>query len=225
MFTIEYYDEDHGGHPLVRRYSVGAGMDGRWNSFFRFELNHDDVKVGPNVFSRFQPYFTVQASPNRTFNNLSIAAHLNDEIDFDNARLGKGADLTGSGTMRVGNHLELRANASGRRLSVHDPVLGSGRLFAADIERLRATYTFNGRTFVRLIGQRVATTRTPTLYTFAVEPKSERFSLSALFAYKLNWQTVMFVGVGGDQAYEPVSAKLRPGARQAFAKLSYALQR
>src|SRR5262249_37063327 len=38
-FTIEWYDEDDSGSPLSRRYSVGMGADGRWNSFVRFELN------------------------------------------------------------------------------------------------------------------------------------------------------------------------------------------
>jgi hypothetical protein len=46
-----------------------------------------------------------------------------------------------------------------------------------------------------------------------------------LFAYKLNWQTVFYVGYGDDRAFEEVSAKLQKSGRQVFAKISYALQR
>ncbi len=64
-----------------------------------------------------------------------------------------------------------------------------------------------------------------SLYTFAVPAKSERFSSSALFAYKLNWQTVLYAGYGDEREFTDVTARLEPSARQAFAKLSYAWQR
>ena len=44
--------------------------------------------------------------------------------------------------------------------------------------------------FFRVIGQYLETTRDPVLWTFAVPEKERQFSGSALFAYKLNWQTV-----------------------------------
>ena len=138
-FTVDYYDEDTDGSVLSRRWSVGAGMDGRWNSFFRFELNWDDVRAGDELFPRFRPYMILQSSPGRILNQFSLEAYLGDEIDFDNARKGDGTTLIGSFTVRPSNHLEFRANASGRWLDVDDPTLGSGRLFTAEVERLRAT--------------------------------------------------------------------------------------
>jgi hypothetical protein len=224
-FTIDYYDEDTDGNVLARRYSFGAGMDGRWNSFFRFELNWDDVRAGNELFPRFRPYMIFQASPGRVLNQFALEAYLGDEIDFDNARKGTGTTLIGSMTVRPSNHFELRANASGRWLDVDDPTLGSGRLFTAQVERLRATYSFSSRSFIRLIGQFVQTERDTTLYTFPIAAKDQVFTFSSLFAYKLNWQTVFYLGYGDDREYTATTTELEPSSRQVFAKISYALQR
>lgn len=147
-----------------------------------------------------------------------------DEIDFSNAREGSGTSFGASATVRPNDHIELRASANSRWLNVEDPTLGSGRLFLAQVQRLRASYSFSSRSFIRLIGQYVQTSRRADLYTFPVEEKSAALNFSALFAYKLNWQTVLYAGYGDDQAYSGASAQLEQSGRQAFAKVSYALQ-
>jgi hypothetical protein len=83
---------------------------------------------------------------------------------------------------------------------------------------------FNSRSFLRLIGQYVQTTRDPSLYTFPVGRKSADFSLSGLFAYKLNFQTVFYAGYGDQQAFSNTTGQLEQSGRQAFAKVSYAWQ-
>jgi len=225
LFTIDFYDESHTGSVLNRRASLGAGMDGKLNSFFRVELNRDDIKAGPDMFTRFRPVVTVQVSPGRVINSIAVTTSFGDEIDFANARKGDGVSISASATLRPNDHLELSGSANTRWLNVDDAALGSGRLFLAQVERLRASYSFSSRSFIRLIGQYVQTTRAPGLYTFAVNPKSNDVNLSALFAYKLNWQTVVYAGYGDDQRYSNVTGELEHSGRQAFAKVSYALQR
>ena len=56
-------------------------------------------------------------------------------------------------TVRPTNHLELRLIGDRRWLDVDARSGESGRLFTADVLRLRAVYTFTARSFVRLIGQ------------------------------------------------------------------------
>jgi uncharacterized protein DUF5916 len=224
-FTVDWYDEDPSGSPLSRRVSVGVGADGRLGSFVRFELNQDDIRVGNEILSRFRPYVIVQASPGALLNSVSVEAYVGDEIDFDNAREGSGTTLIGSFTLRPNDHLDLRGNASTRWLDVDDPSLGSGRLFLAQVERLRAAWSFSSRTFVRLIGQYEQTTRDTSLYTYEEVPKEARFGFSGLFAYKINWQTVFYLGYGDGHEFDAVTDQLQPSARQAFVKVSYALQR
>ena len=49
-------------------------------------------------------------------------------------------------------------------------------------------------------------------------------SAQALLSYKLNWQSVMFVGYGDDRELTDRDQFVKSG-RQVFVKLSYALQR
>ncbi len=224
VFTVEYQDVEPSGALLWRRWSLGAGGDGRLNSFTRVELNRDEIRAGDRLLTRFRPRLEIQTSPGRLVNQVNLDSHFGDEVDFDNARLGRGLTAITTVVLRPGDHLELRNDASGRWLDVHAGGR-SGRLFAAQVERLRATWSFNARSFVRVIGQVVRTTRDTSLYTFPVAPEDEDFSASALFAYKLNWQTVCFVGYGDDRTLADLTGRLAPSGRQLFAKLSYAWQR
>jgi hypothetical protein len=199
-------------------------MDGKWNSFMRFRYANDRVRTGDLVLPRQQFIYTVNANPSRAVSQLSLDGFVGQEIDFANNRRGHGADVTLQGTLRPTNHLELRLRSGRRWLNVGRGTGGSGRLFTAQVQRLRATYNFTPRAFLRVIGQWVETNREPSLYTSQVERRDGDFSGSALFAYKLNWQTVLFVGYGDNRALTETEDLVRAD-RQLFLKLSYALQR
>jgi hypothetical protein len=225
FFTVDYLDAERDGDPLNRRVSVGTGMNGRWNSFFRVELNHDEIRVGDTLLQRFRPRLRLETSPGSVVNFLFVDANLGEEIDFANAREADGTTLGGGLSLRPNEHLELRADASRRWLDVDAGSGLSGRLFTARVERLRGTWSFDSRSFLRLIGQHVRTDRDPALYTFPVDSRSADFSLSALFAYKLNWQTVLFAGYGDERVFLADTDRLERNRRVAFTKVSYAWQR
>ena len=224
IFTIDWEDQLPDGRLLARRISVGSGGDGKWNSFTRVELNRDEYRVGTAVLERFRPRVYFESSPGRFVNFYSIDTYFGDEIDFANARRASGATVIATATIRPSDHLELRCDGSGRWLNVDAGNGLSGRLFSAEIGRLRATYSFNARSFARLIGQYDQVTRDTTLYTFAVNPKDADFSASALFAYKLNWQTVLYAGYGDDRQFDETTQRFQKSGRQVFAKVSYAYQ-
>jgi hypothetical protein len=50
-------------------------------------------------------------------------------------------------------------------------------------------------------------------------------SLSALFAYKLNWQTVFYLGYGDLATFSEQTGDMEKSSQQTFAKISYAFQR
>jgi hypothetical protein len=227
FFTVDYYDRDANHDLLSRRVSVGAGMDGALNSFTRLEANSDDFLVGTKVLHRFRPRIYAEVRPGAVINDVYVDAYFGDEVDFDNAREGKGATILLFASIRPSEHLELRFTGSRRWLDVNakEPSIDrSGRLFTAQVERLRGTYAFTSRAFVRLIGQYVSTTRDPGLYTFETTKKDADFTGSALFAYKLNWQTVLFVGYGDSSTFLDTTDRLEKSGRQIFVKISYAWQ-
>ncbi|HVD77005.1 MAG TPA: DUF5916 domain-containing protein, partial [Vicinamibacteria bacterium] len=216
---------DRDGGLLNRRLSVGTGMDGRWSSFFRFWYAFDRVRAGDVVLPRQQLLYVVQMSPSLKVNSIGVDGFVGQEIDFDGARTGTGANINLNATIRPTNHLELRFNDSRRWLNVGTPSGSRARLFTASVDRLRAQYTFTARVFLRVIGQYVSTRRDPTLYATEVARKDGAFSGSVLFAYKLNWQTVLFAGYGDSRELDETAQHLDRVGRQFFMKLSYAFQR
>jgi len=72
--------------------------------------------------------------------------------------------------------------------------------------------------------QYVGTNRDPLLSPTEVSARSGELSGSALLAYKINWQSVMFVGYGDNRELND-RAQFYQLNRQFFVKLSYAFQR
>jgi len=224
FFTTDYYDAaTENGEALAQRVSVGSGADGGWNSFVRIELNQESYRAGDQWLPRFRPRVLVQANPGKVLNALSIDTFFGEDIDFTNARRGHGVSSTMSLTLRPSEHLELRGDGAYRTLDVNTGT-SSGRLFTADVARLRATWAFNSRSFVRVIGQYVQTRRDTLLYTSPIDHREADFASSALFAFKLNWQTVFYVGYGDAREYLVVTDRMEDNGHQAFTKVSYAWQ-
>jgi hypothetical protein len=215
---------DRAGTLVSREVSPGFGFDARWNSFMRFRYANDRVQSGAAIFPRQQFIYTVQISPSRWISQVSLDGTLGQEVDFDNSRRGTGSTLNLNVTIRPTNHLQLAVIESTRRLNVPDGSIVSARLFTADVSRLKATYTFTARSFVRIVGQYVSTHRDPSLYLSTVSRLDGGFAGSALFAYKLNWQSVLFVGYGDDRTLDQES-RLQRADRQFFVKVAYAFQR
>src|SRR5439155_26829110 len=162
--------------------SVGTGMDRKWSSFFRVWCAFDRVRVGTVTLPRQQLLCIVQLSPSSKFNQIGVDGFVGEEIDFDGARTGRGANVNLNATFRPTNHLELRFNDARRWLNVDTPAGSRARLFTASVDRLRATYTFTSRAFLRKIGQYVSTRRDPALYPTEVARKDGTFEGSVLFA-------------------------------------------
>ncbi len=221
-FSIIERTDGHDGRPVFERVSLGAGMNGRFNSFLRLHAVSDRVRAGHEVLPRRQLLFRLEASPMRAVSQIVFIGAVGEEIDFVQARRGHGATLSWRATLRPSDHLELRFHGDRRWLDLDLPD-ARGRLFGARVDRLRVTYTFTSRAFLRAVGQYVETRLEPALHADAVAPKSGGFFGSLLFAYKLNWQTLVFVGWGDERELDD-AGRLRPAARQVFVKLAYALQ-
>src|SRR4029078_8999998 len=149
----------------------------------------------------------------QVFSYLSVVGNFGDQLDYANDRKGDGGTLSLTSDIRPTNHLLLRLSGSRRQMDVTAEDGRSGRLFTADVARLRAHYTFSARSWVRLIGEWVHTERDLSLYRQPefFSDESGGFSSSAVFAYKLNWQTVLFVRHGDSRQLRDRRA-LQPGA-------------
>jgi hypothetical protein len=221
---------DGSGQLISRDVQPGFGMDSKLNGFLQFRLIDDLIRTprGP-LIGRRQFGYVVLFSPSRFFAQIEADGTLGQDIDFENSRPGRGPTLNASATLRPTEHLELALVENQQWLNVDDATGRSRRLFVARVSRVKGTYTFTSRLFARAIAQYVSTDRDPSLYVDAVGSRSGDFGGSLLLAYKVNWQSVMFIGYGDDRELTDVTdgraRQLAPLDRQLFVKLSYALQR
>lgn len=217
------YTADRDGDLISRFAFPGVFLAGKRNLAAELYLNLDEIRVGGKDLERTNFFFFFQIDPSRRFSRISINGTLGEEIDFAHARVGDGGRLSLTATIKPTDHLALEVIGNRQWLDVQDEGR-EGRLFTAQVGRLKATYTFTARAFLRVIGQYVQTDRDPSLYAFAVSEKDGTFDGSALFSYKLNWQTVLFVGYGDNRALL-AGDELVAAGRQFFLKISYAFQR
>jgi hypothetical protein len=118
--------------------------------------------------------------------------------------------------LKLGRHLNAQLGHIYQRLDVDD-----GRLSEANVSQLRLVYNFNVRTFVRAMLQYQDIDRNAALYANPTQPNIETLFSQLLFSYKLNPQTVVFVGYSDNHlGLQPIP--LSQTDRTFFAKVGYA---
>jgi hypothetical protein len=211
-FSVEHEASFDGSETLKHVFYSGYSFQGRWGSTGWMDLNQFDERVGSKLLRRRFFAFDVSAAPRRWLPALQFDGDMGERIDYAGGRVGTGARLNLSGTTRLTDHLQMELRTSHEWLD-----LEAGRLFNAQIDWLKATYTFSPRSLVRAIAQQSTIEREG-------ESQDRRFSLSGLYAYKLNWQTVFFVGYG-DSSITGETGTLTLDRRSVFMKVAYAFQR
>lgn len=209
---------------LSQQVTAGASMDALLDSTLQLNYAYDQVLVAGKLLSRHEAVYSLSMSPGEIVARIELIGSAGQQIDFENARTGTGIDGALILTARPTPRLELVWNESLRWVDVDVAGQARSRLFTARVDRLRATYSFTARLFVRFTGQYEVTRRSPELYLTPVTPKDADFAGSLLFAYKINWQSVVFLGYGDNRTFSDPMKNLEPDGRQVFVKVSHALQ-
>jgi hypothetical protein len=227
LHAFTTYDRvDNPSFDLVSQQAT-AGVDGDALLGTTMQLNYeyDQILVGGKLLPRNEVVYFASVNPGALVSRIDLSGSAGQQIDFENARTGTGFDAALGVTARPTPHLELQLNESLRWLDVEVAGQTRTRLFTARVDRLRATYSFTARVFVRLIGQYEVTRRAPELYLDpTVTAKAADFTGSLLFAYKINWQSVLFVGYGDNRTFSEPTNQLEVSGRQVFVKVSHAFQ-
>jgi len=168
---------------------------------------YDDI-YRQEIYGEFQPTGALKAT---------LYGDFGDEVDVQNGRLARIIQLSPTVEAKLGRHVNARLSHALQRLDVP-----AGEIFEANLTQLRLVYNFNTRVFVRAIVQHFALAQNPALFEQPVESKVEELFTQFLFSYKLNAQTVLFVGYS-DNALGVENLSLLRTDRTFFAKLGYAL--
>jgi hypothetical protein len=208
---------DHDGNPLQRQVSPYFSFSGPRQSYLFLYLGTGDSYFAGRSFDRNFLLFEANAQLTSAV-YVNLDGRIGQEIDFANARQGRLVRLHPSTRLELGRHLRLELGDFHETLEVR-----GGRLYRVDLVELRATWQFDVRSFLRVISQYEDIEREPRLYTFAVDERSRDLFNQLLFSYKLNPQTVLFLGYsdrhGGGA---PGADGLSQSDRTLFVKLGYA---
>ena len=95
-------------------------------------------------------------------------------------------------------------------------------IFDARVYDVRLTWQFNLRSFIRLTSQLQDIRRNPDEYTDPVDARSRNMGRQLLYSYKLNPQTVFFLGYSDALIDDDALNGLTTTDRTWFMKIGYA---
>ena len=225
------YTTEIDGGLVNQQVGPGIELDGLWSSQGTLRYSVERVRAVGSLLTRRQGIYTFRINPSRRIANITVNGTFGEEVDFAHARLGRGLTTSIIATLNPTTRFQVQINRDHRKLDVtpdrpgpNDGAVDRGRLFTAAVSRVRGTYAFTPRMFVRAIGQYVSTDRNPDLYLAPVVARSGTFAGSLLVAYRWNWQTVVFLGYADNRTLTELD-RLERSDRQIFAKVSYAFRR
>jgi len=200
---------------------AGAYFEGKFgiSGWFGYHPADSDRINGKFTPSYSYTEFHYKAAPSRVWPVVTLDGVYGQRADYVNDRIGHGGSFAITTSVRPSTHMELAASITHEWLDIE-----SERLYTADVDRLKATIVFTSRSLARVIVQHSNTDRTTWLYTDPVSPRDADFTLSALYGYRLNWQTTFYVGFGDYRLLDETD-RMQPTQRSVFMKASYAFQR
>jgi len=149
---------------------------------------------------------------------FGIWAQVGDQVDFANSRLGDQVRLRPRVEWNVNQHLMMRIQSSLIKLDSKE----GPNIFDAKVHDVRATWQFSVRSFVRLTVQHRDVERNQAMYIDDVDKNSRSVGRQLLYSYKLNPQTVFFLGYSDRHIDDDELSSLTATDRTFFMKIGYA---
>ncbi len=161
--------------------------------------------------------FFAEMTPRRGL-KLMIGGRFGDEIDYDNTRLGFQKVLEPSVNWNINRNLLLRVQSIFASLDTQE----GEKIFDAAVIDARITWQFNVRSFLRMTLQRSKTSKNPDVYIDPVDAESQDIGRQLLYSYKINPQTVFFLGYSDQYLDDDNLNGLTVTDRSLFMKIGYA---
>ncbi len=211
----ETYSND--GELLERELEGGFNVSGPWQS--RFSVNGVDrtTLFNNNYFDEKSIRIFLQASPVSGL-RLGVFTRFGDQIDFDNARLGEILSISPNLSWNLNKQWLIQLNHVYQSLDV-----SGGELFNVILDDLKITWQKDNRTSVRLTTQYQRINRDVSLYInqAGLEEDDESVNFQLLYSYKVNPQSLVFVGINSASETLPNTRELKQGTNLFFVKFSY----
>ena len=175
----------------------------RQQSTFFIDRLHEDLL-------RADAFFEIQPG---AIGKFSLFVQAGETVDFANNQPADVLLLNPAAEVKLGRHINAQLSHILQRLDVD-----RGRLSDTNITELRLVYNISIRSFVRAIVQNVDIARDPASFA---QPEVQTLFTQLLFSYKVNPQTVLFIGYSDNQLGLQ-QFDLTHTDRTFFAKIGYA---
>lgn len=149
---------------------------------------------------------------------FGVWARVGDQVDFENTRLGDQVRVQPRIEWNVNEHLLARIQSSFVKLDSKE----GPNIFDAQVHDLRLTWQFSNRSFIRMTMQHQEVERNQALYIDDVDASSQKIGRQLLYSYKVNPQTVFFLGYSDSHLDDDDLDTLTSTDRTFFLKLGYA---
>lgn len=208
---------DENGRLLERELEARVQFNGPLQSFVRFggfrrarffdEVLFDESRL--DFYGEFRPFGGLF---------VGLFAAYGDNIDFSNTRLGKQLNFNPRVNWNINKHLLLRWR---HRFVDLDTPEGED-IFQARLNDVRLTWQFNVLSFIRFTMQHQDIQRNQDVYIDDVDSRSRSLGTQLLYSYKINPQTVFFLGYSDNHIDDDETPGFAVSDRVLFMKLGYA---
>lgn len=148
--------------------------------------------------------------------HLKMMAHFGDMVDYSNLRLAWHIIYDPALEFSLGKHINVDLRHRYMRLAYK-----GDNVFIANLSQIKLIYNFSVRSFIRAIIQYQDIANEPDMYQFPVDKENKTLFTQFLFSYKLNPQTVLFLGYS-DNSLDYTGINMTQLNRTFFVKLGYA---
>ncbi|MCG8455789.1 MAG: carbohydrate binding family 9 domain-containing protein [Holophagales bacterium] len=210
------HTRDHTGRLSDEVVEATARLLGPHQSELEVRATLQDQISGDVLFENLeQATVSFEMQPTGDF-RFSLFAFVGEDVDFANSRRADALQTQVEAELKIGDHLNLQAD-----LAVEELEVGGERLFEATLAQSTLVYQFDTRMFVRGIFQYLDLDFTPELYLVQAPVDQEQLFGQLLFSYKINPQTVLFLGYT-ETRQGFAGSSLEPSDRTFFFKVGYA---
>jgi hypothetical protein len=206
---------DHDGNLTDSTIALQTGYFGPLQSVFQATYFRERELFLQEVYDKDQLSFYTEIKPAGGI-KFNLMGWFGDVIDYSNARKAFALNVIPSAEVILGRNININFQHNFQRFS-----LRGEEIFEANLSQLKLVYNFNLRMFVRGIVQYLNLARTPELYIDPVPRKTQTVFTQILFSYKLNPQTVLFLGYS-DNYFGETGIDITQTDRTFFIKIGYA---
>ena len=218
---------------IEREFIASVNIDGPLQSYLDIGLVHgekvglryddtiSDIDGNTSFFNENQLRLYTSANlTNRTY--VSLDATIGDKIDYSNNRLGDLIQVAGNITVFITDHLEFDFYQTYSTLEAKNDNGIKSNVYVATISELRLSYQFDVRSYLKLSLVYSDVERNPDNNNAYSAEQSSDLSTQLIYAYKINPQTVFFLGYSDYSFQDDDLTTLERSDRTFFTKISYA---